>query len=138
MAAGDVQGVDVVAVFVQAFEDVAEAEGEGDAGAPVEAGEGVEGAVEGEAGDDAEGVGVCQRRAVAVEVGDDVQARGEVGGRVAQLGDAGDDAGVGGGGRVEAVQAQDVVEEGAGGGLAALVHPEAGERGAEVGAPDAG
>ena len=36
VAAGDVQGVDVVAVLVQALEDVAQAEGEGDAGAPVE------------------------------------------------------------------------------------------------------
>ena len=41
-------------------------------------------------------------------------------------------------GSSRAVPADQVVEQGAGGRLAALVQPEAGQRGAEVGAPDAG
>ena len=75
-----------------------------------------------------------------MEVGQDVQAGGEVGRSLgAQLGDAGGDAGVLRRRRAPpAVQAEEVVEQGAGGGLAALVEPEAGQGRAEVGAPDAG
>ena len=85
------------AVLGEAVEDLAQAEREGDGGAPVEAAEPVEGGVEVEADDRAERARVGERRAVAVEVGQHVQARGEVGVRGAQLGDAGGDAGVLGG-----------------------------------------
>ena len=130
--------VDGDPVCLELVEDRAEAQGDGDAGAPVEPAEGVKGGVEGKAGDHAEGVGVGAGRAVAMKVGQDVEARGEVGVGDAKLRDAGDDARMLGRSGREAVQAHQVVEERAGGGLAAFAEPEAGEDGVEVRTPDAG
>ena len=81
MAPGDVQGVDGDTVRREVLEDLPHPEGETDAGAPVEPAERVEGGVEVQARDHPEGSGSAQRRAVAVEVGQDVEARREVGRR---------------------------------------------------------
>ena len=78
MAAGDVERVDGVAAGVEGFEDMANAQRNADAGAPVEAAERIEVAVERQAGNDAQRDGVAERRAVAVEIGQDMQALGQV------------------------------------------------------------
>ncbi|ESZ01079.1 hypothetical protein X738_05805 [Mesorhizobium sp. LNHC209A00] len=68
MAAGDVQRVDQVAVLVQRLQHMAHAERDADGGAPVELAQAVERRIQRQPADDADGVRVGERRAVAVEI----------------------------------------------------------------------
>ena len=78
VAAGDVQRVDDVAALVQRLEDMAHAERDADAGAPIEPAQAVEGGIERQPADHAERMRVGERRAVAVEIRQHMQAAGEV------------------------------------------------------------
>ncbi len=91
VAAGDVQRADGEALVLRVSR-MAHAERNADGGAPVEAAERIEIAVEREPGDDAECVRVREGRAVTVEVGQDMETWGEVGLGGAQLVDTIDDA----------------------------------------------
>ena len=135
------QRVDGIAAGVECFEDVADAQGDGDAGAPVEAAERVEIAVQRQPRNHAQGKGVAERRAVAMEIGQYMQAVGQSQPLMfAQFHDAPGNIAMHLRGWLAtgAVQADEMVEQGAGRGLSALIEPDAGQHSAKIGAPDAG
>src|SRR5690606_24595017 len=114
---------DGVAGGVERFDDMSDAQRDGDAGAPIKPTEAVKVAVQRQAGNDAQGIWVGEGGAVPVEIGKDVEAPGE--GEafgLTQFHDAGADGFVQfcGGLATGAVPFDDVVEEGARGGLPSL------------------
>jgi hypothetical protein len=133
------QRVDGIAAGVEGFEDVTDAQGNGDRGAPIEAAERVKVAVEGQTGDDAEGEGVAERRAVAVKIGEDVQSLCQSQTlALAQFHDAMSNSVVHFRCRLatRAMPADDVIKQGTSGGLPTFVEPDAGKHGTEIGPPD--
>ena len=130
MAPGKVQGFRSVAARPQRIEDVPNLHGDRHGGAPVEPAQAVEIAVQRQPRDHPQCPGIGQRRAVAVEVGQHVQLRGEVGAFAgAQCDDPFDHPlvqlrrGLAAG----RMHAQHMVEQGAGRRLAGFVQPAAGK-----------
>ena len=126
--AGDMQRVDDIAALVQRLENMPHAERDGDGGAPIEPAQAVEGGVERQAADHAQRMRIGERRAVAVEIRQHVQARRRDRRPSAARSSMTRSAirGVHGGIRLAAgaVPANDVVEQRAGCRLAAFGEPE--------------
>jgi hypothetical protein len=78
VAAGNVQRVNAVAVFVERIQNMAHAERNADSGAPIEMAQDVKARVQRQTADDAERVRIGEGRPVAVKVRQDMQTPGKV------------------------------------------------------------
>src|SRR5690606_511148 len=75
----NVQRIDGITTVVERFDNVADAEDNADTSPPIEPTQGVEIAVQRQAGDDPERHGIPKRRAIAMKIRQDVQAASESG-----------------------------------------------------------
>ena len=78
MASGDMQRVDCAARLAHVIQNMADAERDADASPPIEPAKPVEGRIERQAGDNANRTRIGERRAVAVEIRQDVELRGKI------------------------------------------------------------